>query len=63
MGLASKILHHVAQEPWSTRQEIQNDLRVSAAEVRRALAFLLEQGLLCQAQQGESYAVSDRPEI
>lgn len=55
--IASKILHHVAREPWSTRQEIQNDLRVGAVEVRKALGFLLEQGLLQQAQ-GESYAVS-----
>ena len=55
--IASKILHHVAREPWSTRQEIQNDLRVGAVEVRKALGFLLEQGLLQQAQ-GESFAVS-----
>ena len=56
--IASKILHHVAQEPWSTRQEIQNDLSVSAVLVRRAIAFLLEQGLLRQAGDTDSYAMT-----
>jgi len=56
--IASKILHHVAKEPWSTRQEIQHDLSVSAVLVRRAIAFLLEQGLLRQAGDTDSYAMT-----
>ena len=56
VGNAQRILRLVAEEPWSTRDEIQADLRLDAVETRRALAYLCEQGILDEAT-GESYAV------
>jgi len=57
VGNAERILRLVADEPWSTREEIQSDLRLDAADTRRAIAYLCEQGLLDEAP-GESYAVA-----
>ena len=56
VGNAQRILRLVAEEPWSTRDEIQVDLRLGAADTRRAIAYLCEQGLVEEAS-GESYAV------
>ena len=57
VDIAAKILSQLAKEPWSTRKEIEQDLSINTVMVKRVLAFLLEEGLLRQAE-GESYALT-----
>jgi predicted HTH transcriptional regulator len=48
----------VAEEPYTTRRELQVALDLDAQIVKRALAYLAEQGEVVEAT-GESYAVAD----
>ena len=58
VAVATVVFAVVAEEPYTTRRELQVFLDLDAQIVKRALAYLAEQGEVVEAT-GESYAVAD----
>ena len=58
VAVAAIVFAVVAEEPYTTRRELQVFLDLDAQIVKRALAYLAEQGEVVEAA-GESYAVAD----
>lgn len=57
--VATQILKLVAEEPFSTRSEIQSQLRIDCSTFRAASTYLTELGLLKEAK-GESFALTSQ---